>query len=180
MNVAIYCASSNNIDRKFFEAAQRIGQLLAEEGYDIINGAGSDGLMAAVTDASLKHGGKVIGIIPSFMVNNNWHHKGLTEMIETPDMHTRQRMMAEKASAVIALAGGIGTLAELSEVICWKQLGIYSMPVIILNTDGYWTPLLQQLKSAESQGFMSREKSVVWQVADTPEEALEIIRQNVR
>lgn len=180
MNVAFFCASSALAAPKYFEAAHLMGRLMAQNGFTVINGAGSTGLMAAVSDGCLEAGGEVVGIIPSFMVKNNWHHKGLTRIIETKNMHQRQRQMSEMADAVVIMAGGTGTLAELSEVICWKQLGIYSMPIIILNTDGYWDDILRFLERAERENFMRDENAVVWQVAATPEEALRIIYQNLK
>ena len=136
MNVAFYCASSATIAPKYYDAARLMGRLMAQNGYTVINGAGSMGLMAAVSDGCLEAGGEVVGIIPTIMIENDCHHKGLTRIIETEDMHQRQRKMAEMADAAVVMAGGTGTLAELSEVSCWKQLGIYSMPIIIVNTDG--------------------------------------------
>ena len=169
MNVAFYCASSATIAPKYYEAARLMGRLMAQNGYTVINGAGSMGLMAAVSDGCLEAGGEVVGIIPTFMIENDWHHKGLTRIIETEDMHQRHVM-----------AGGTGTLAELSEVICWKQLGIYSMPIIIVNTDGYWDDVLSFLSRAKRENFMRDEKCIVWKVVATPEEALSIINSELK
>lgn len=180
MNVAFYCASSATIAPKYYDAARLMGRLMAQNGYTVINGAGSMGLMAAVSDGCLEAGGEVIGIIPTFMIENDWHHKGLTRIIETEDMHQRQRKMAEMADAAVVMAGGTGTLAELSEVICWKQLGIYSMPIIIVNTDGYWDDVLNFLSRAKRENFMRDERCLVWKVVATPEEALRIINSELK
>ena len=175
MNVAVYCASSAEIGAKYFDTAHRLGEIAAEKGLTIVNGAGSTGLMAAVADATLAHGGKVIGVIPKFMVDNGWQHTGLSELIETDDMHSRQKKMADMTEAAIVLPGGIGTLAEMSEIICWTQLAIYRKPIVILNTDGYWNDLLRYFEKAHRENFMRRDNAIVWDVADTPEEAVDII-----
>ena len=128
-SICIYCASSDQIDKKYFEAARELGRLMGERGMTLVNGAGNMGLMRAGADACMEAGGKAIGIIPTFMIAENWHHTGMTELIETPDMHTRQQKMAELSDAGIVLAGGFGTLAELSELVTWKQLGIHLKPI---------------------------------------------------
>ncbi len=175
MNIAVYCASSTSIHAKYFEAAEQLGRIMAQRGLTVVNGAGSVGLMGAVADATLGNGGSVIGVIPTFMVNNGWHHRELTQLIETPDIRSRQAKMAELSDAAIALPGGVGTLAELSEVIAWKQLGLYDKPIVIVNTDGYWDEMLQYFERASREQFMRKEKAIVWDVASTPEEAIDII-----
>lgn len=131
-----------------FDAAVRLGQLLATRHIRLINGAGNIGLMRSVADAVLQNGGEVTGVIPHFMVEQGWHHTGLTELIEVDSMHERKRLMAEKSDAVIALPGGCGTLEELLEIITWKQLGLYLQPIVILNTNGFFDPLLTMLDKA--------------------------------
>ena len=133
------------------------------------------GLMCAVEDAVLEAGGKAIGIIPTFMMDEGWHHTGLTELIETQTMHERKQMMADLSDGVIALPGGCGTLEELLEIITWKQLGLYLNPIIILNIDGYYDPLLSQLQKSISENFMRAIHGDIWKVATTPEEAIELL-----
>jgi uncharacterized protein (TIGR00730 family) len=108
------------------------------------------------------------------MVENGWHHSQLTKMEVTDNMHERKKRMAELSSAVIALPGGCGTLEELLEIITWRQLGLYSGNIVILNISGYYNPLLEMLDNAISQGFMKKDHSQLWQVATTPEEAVEM------
>lgn len=175
MTIAVYCASNDEIDAKYFKAAERLGQLMAERGITMVNGAGRVGLMGAASNASLSNGGRVIGVIPAFMVEYGWNHPGLSEMIQTPDIQSRQAKMAEISDAAIALPGAVGTLAELSEVITWKQLGIYHKPIVIINTDGYWDELLLYFERASREHFMRRQNAIVWDVASTPEEAIDII-----
>lgn len=173
--VCVYSASSTKINPVYFEAAEKLGQLLAERHIRLINGAGSIGLMRSVADAVLANGGEVTGVIPHFMVEQNWHHTGLTELIEVDSMHVRKQKMADLSDAVIALPGGCGTLEELLEIITWKQLGLYLQPIVILNVNGFFDSLLDMLERAINEDFMRPQHGDIWKVAQTPEEALELI-----
>lgn len=170
--VCVYSASSTKIDSVYFETAHELGTLLAQNGIRVVNGAGNMGLMAAVSDAALAAGGKVTGVIPHFMVEQNWHHTGLSELIEVNTMHERKQTMAALSDAVIALPGGCGTLEELLEVITWKQLGLYLNPIVILNVKGYYDPLLEMFARAAEEHFMGTRHMDIWCVAHTPEEAV--------
>ena len=174
-NVCVYSASSTQIDTIYFQAADTLGRLLAQKGINLINGAGCLGLMSRISDAALATGGTVTGIIPRFMVEQNWHHKGLTHLIETETMHERKRMMADLSDGIIALPGGCGTMEELLEIITWKQLGLYLKPIVILNTNGFYNPLLEMLERAIDQHFMRRQHGSIWQVAQTPDEAIQLL-----
>lgn len=174
-SVCVYSASSTKIDNLYFEAAAKLGKLLAEHRIRLINGAGSLGLMRTVADAVLENGGEVTGVIPKFMVEQGWHHSGLTELIEVGSMHERKQLMADLSDAVIALPGGCGTLEELLEIITWKQLGLYLNPIVILNTNGFFNSLLEQLERAIDESFMRRQHGDIWSVADTPEEAVRLV-----
>lgn len=173
--VCVYSASSTQIDEAYFSAARTLGTLLAEKGISLINGAGKMGLMAAVTDAVMQHGGEAIGVIPRFMVEQGWHHTGMSQLLIVNDMHERKQTMAKLSDAVIALPGGCGTLEELLEVITWKQLGLYLNPIILLNTKGYFTPLLEMMQRAVDDHFMRIQHAAIWRVAQTPEEAVEML-----
>ena len=175
-NVCVYSASSTKIAKVYFDVAEELGRLLAEKKINLINGAGCIGLMAATSDAALAAGGTVTGVIPHFMVEQGWHHTGLTRLIETETMHERKRMMADLSDGVIALPGGCGTLEELLEIITWKQLGLYLKPIIILNTNGYFDALLAQLQHAVDERFMRSQHAEIWRVTYTPAEAIELAR----
>lgn len=175
-SVCVYSASSTKIDAAYFDAARELGLLLAQNHIRLVNGAGKMGLMAAVADAALSNGGEVIGVIPHFMIEQGWHHTGLTELIEVDSMHQRKKKMADLSDAVIALPGGCGTLEELLEVITWKQLGLYLNPIVILNTKGYFNPLLEMLTQAVEENFMRVQHGAIWQVAETPQEAIRLIQ----
>lgn len=176
-SVCVYSASSTKIKEEYFQAARELGHLLARRHMRLVNGAGCLGLMCACADACLEQGGQVTGVIPRFMIEQGWHHTGLTELIITEDMHTRKQTMARLADAAIALPGGCGTLEELLEVITWKQLGLYLKPIVILNTEGYYDPLLQMLEKAVDEHFMRPEHQAIWHVANTPEEALDLLER---
>ena len=173
--VCVYCASSTQLLPVYMEAASELGRLLGERHLRVVNGAGNTGLMCAVSDAALAAGGTVTGVIPHFMVEQNWCHQGLTELIQVEDMHKRKQKMAELSDAVIALPGGCGTLEELIEVITWKQLGLYVNPVVILNIDHYYDPLLAMLQKMVDERFMRPEHAGLWTVAETAEEAVRLI-----
>jgi hypothetical protein len=154
LGVVVYCASSPQIGQNYFEAAERLGQLFAEQGIAVINGAGKQGLMGALNDSTLAHGGTSIGVIPKFMVDAGWCHESLTRTILTDTIHERKSLMAEISNAAIALPGGIGTLEELAEIITWKQLGLYNKPIIIMNINGYYDLLLGFLDKMMTEQFM--------------------------
>ena len=174
-NVCVYSASSTKIAPVYFAVAEKLGYLLASKGINLINGAGSIGLMAATSNAALASGGTVTGVIPRFMVEQGWHHTGLTRLVETETMHERKRLMADMSDGVIALPGGCGTLEELLEIITWKQLGLYLKPIVVLNADGYFNPLLEMLQKAIDENFMRPEHGNIWVVAHTPEEAVQLL-----
>ena len=174
-SVCVYCASSTQIAEKYFHAAQELGTLIAQKGLRLVTGAGKLGLMNTVQDAALAAGGEAIGVIPSFMVREGWHHEGLTQLIETASMHERKQTMADLSDGVIALPGGCGTMEELLEIITWKQLGLYLNPIVILNIDGFYDALLTQLAKAVEENFMRSIHADIWKVATTPEEAVELL-----
>jgi hypothetical protein len=177
-NVCVFCASSANIDTRYLEDARELGRLLAEDGWRCVNGGGAVGLMGAVTDGTLDADGAVTGVIPKFMVDNGWCYDRLEDVIVTADMHQRKQIMSEMADAVIALPGGVGTLEELLETLTWRQLGLVKVPVIILNTLGYYDSLLAMLNHAIGEGFMKPSHGNLWQVAATPAEAIALLTDN--
>ncbi|WP_241159967.1 TIGR00730 family Rossman fold protein [Parabacteroides sp. ZJ-118] len=179
-SVCVYCASSTKIAPIYFNAAEELGRLLGKRKIRVINGAGNIGLMRAVSDAALAAGGTVTGVIPRFMVEQDWYHKGLTELIEVETMHERKQLMANRSDAVIALPGGCGTLEELLEIITWKQLGLYLNPIVILNVNHYYDPLFELLRNAMNENFMRPQHVGLWAVADTPEEAIRLIHTEPR
>lgn len=174
-SVTVFCASSTQIDDCYFDAARQLGKLLAEKQVRIVNGAGSIGLMRAVSDAALEAGGQVTGVIPQFMVEQGWHHPHLSELRVTRTMHERKQLMADLSNGIIALPGGCGTLEELLEAITWKQLGLYVFPIVVLNVNGFFDNLFTLLDRAVDEHFMRPQHKGIWQVASTPEEAVDML-----
>ena len=173
--IVVYGASSADAEKVFVDAAYELGGLIAKAGKRLVSGAGSTGLMAAVENGALDAGGVSIGIIPQFMVDNGWLHEGLTETIVTPTMHERKNRMSQMADAVIALPGGTGTFEELFEIITWKMLGLFVKPIVILNTDNYYDPLLLMLERTSDRHFMNPVFRRLWAVAQTPDEAIRLV-----
>jgi uncharacterized protein (TIGR00730 family) len=176
--ITVYASSSDQIAPIYYSAAADLGKRMASAGITCINGAGIKGLMAEISDAILANGGHVCGIIPRFMVEKGWMHQSVPEIIVTPDIHCRKQLMAQKSDACIALPGGVGTLEELLEIITWKQLGIYSKPVVILNVSGFYNDLIAMLNKAIRENFVFYDSSKMWQVAYSAEEALNLILNN--
>ena len=173
--ICIYCASSSQINPLYFETTTGLGKVLAQAGLSVVFGGGSNGLMGHLADTILESKGKITGIIPQFMCDENWHHQNLSELIVVETMHERKALMAEMADAIIALPGGCGTLEELLEAITWKQLGIISVPIIILNINGYYNPMIEMLHNAVEEKFMREVHKNMWVVVNSPEEVLSAI-----
>lgn len=170
--ICVYGASCDNIDPTYKAAAFETGRLIAAAGRPLVSGGGRGGLMAAAIEGAVSAGGECIGILPQFMIEKGWQHERLTRMVSTPDMHARKHTMARMSAGVIAMPGGVGTLDELMEIITWRQLGLYEGNVVILNTDGYYDPLLAMLGRISERGFMRESSCELWQVALTPQEAV--------
>lgn len=152
--VCVYCGSGPGTDPRFVEAAIALGKAMAESGIRLVYGGGSIGLMGAVAGSVLDHGGMVTGIIPGFLTARENALKRVQELIVTPDMHERKRLMFEHSDAFVALPGGIGTLEELVEQLTWQQLGRHSKPVLLANIEGFWEPLLALLAHMRATQFI--------------------------
>ena len=174
-NICVYCASSTQIESSYFEGAHHLGKIMAENGLRLIYGGGSSGLMGKLADSILEHKGQVVGVIPQFMCDENWNHTSLTELITVDTMHERKEKMAQLADAAVALPGGCGTMEELLEVITWKQLGIFTKPIIIVNLNGFYDPLVEMLHRAVEQNFMRDIHRDIWIVVDKVEQVIPAI-----
>jgi uncharacterized protein (TIGR00730 family) len=152
--VCVYCGSGPGTNPHFEQAAIELGKVFAENDIRLVYGGGSIGLMGAVAKSTLDHGGKVTGIIPDFLRARENALTRVQEMIVTPDMHERKRLMFERSDAFVALPGGIGTLEELVEQLTWQQLGRHSKPVLLANIDNFWEPLLALLAHMRSTAFI--------------------------
>jgi hypothetical protein len=152
--VCVYCGSGPGNNPRFIEAAAAFGRILAENGIRLVYGGGSTGLMGAVANGVLDNGGSVTGIIPEFLNTRERMLTRVQELIVTPDMHERKRLMFERSDAFVALPGGVGTLEELVEQLTWQQLGRHSKPVLLANVDGFWEPLLVLLTHMRETQFI--------------------------
>jgi uncharacterized protein (TIGR00730 family) len=179
-SVCVYCASGPGKNPAFVEAARSFGRVLAENGIRLVYGGGSVGLMGALADAVLDHGGAVTGVIPEFLVNREHMLARAQERIITRDMHERKRIMFERADAFVALPGGVGTLEELVEQLTWAQLGRHKKPILILNVEGFWDPLCALLDQMEKLEFIRTGMSVKLLVADRVENILPTLFEAAR
>jgi hypothetical protein len=171
-NVAVFCSSSNGTHPAYKAAAEELGRALAARSIALIYGGAKVGLMFAIAEAALAAGGKVIGVIPEVLVDLEVAHQGLTELHVTSTMHTRKALIGEKADAFLALPGGFGTFEELFEVLAWHTLKIHAKPVILLNVNGFYDPLLTFLDHCVTEGMIKTENREVLLVANTVDEAL--------
>ena len=156
-SVCVFCGSSPGVDPGFVAAAEEVGRLLATQGRRLVYGGGRLGLMGAVADAALAHGGEVIGVIPGALVEKEVAHTGLTELRVVASMHDRKAAMADLADGFLALPGGIGTLEEFFEIWTWGQLGLHHKPFGLLNVAGFFDPLLAFLDQLTEQRFVRAE-----------------------
>jgi uncharacterized protein (TIGR00730 family) len=147
-----------------------LGEVLADSSVTVVYGGGAVGSMGALADGALSRGGRVIGILPRFMAELEWGHKGLSDLKLVEDLRTRKHMMLSMSQAAIALPGGSGTLEELLEAITLKRLGLYLNPIVLVNTRNFYTPLVALLQRAVDEHFMDERHLLMWQVVGTPEE----------
>jgi uncharacterized protein (TIGR00730 family) len=169
-SVCVYCASSRSAPPVYREAAFRLGEVLAGAGFTVVYGGSMLGSMGALADGVLARGGRIVGVIPRFMAELEWAHDRLSELHLVDDMRTRKHEMLSRSQAVVALPGGSGTLEELLEVISLKRLGVYLAPIVLVNTRGFFEPLLTLLARAVEERFMDRRHLAMWQVVAEPEE----------
>ena len=175
--VCVYCASSRTSHPEYREAAFRLGVVLASSGLEVVYGGGARGSMGALADGALSKGGRVLGILPRFMADLEWGHSGLSELELVEDMRIRKHLMLTRSQAAIALPGGSGTLEELLEAITLKRLGLYLNPILLVNTRGFFNPLLDLLGHAIEENFMDERHAQMWEVVDQPEEVPEALNR---
>lgn len=176
MKICVYCASSDKVADRYFDAAERLGQQIAQERSILVYGGGSKGLMGCIADAVLAGGGYVRGVLPRFMDEVEWGHTGISEMVLVEDMHERKRLLVDGVDAVVALPGGCGTLEELAEIITLKRLGKFTKPIIILNLDGFYDPLQQMLERMVEERFMRPEHQRMYTFVDRVEDIIPAIK----
>ena len=154
LTICVYCGSGSGRDPRYIEAAEQLGHAIAKAGHRLVYGGGNNGLMGTVARAVKAGGGHVTGIIPHFLVSKEKLMSGADDVILVDDMHQRKMKMFEKADAFVALPGGIGTLEELVEQMTWSQLGRHNKPIVMLDTAGFWRPLMDLLAHMRMEGFI--------------------------
>ena len=174
-NICVYCGSSAGADPAFVTAATDLGRMIGEAGLGLVYGGGDNGLMGILARATLASGGRVSGIIPEFLKQRENTLAEAQDLVVVPDMHTRKRMMFERADAFVALPGGIGTLEELVEQLTWVQLGRHTKPVVIADIGGFWRPLLSLFAHMRNSGFIRQEFELRYLVAEKIEDVLPMI-----
>lgn len=152
--VCVFCGSRPGVGEVYVDAAVQLGRLLASRGIELVYGGGNVGLMGILADAVMEAGGRVIGVMPDFLVRKEIAHQGITSLEIVTTMHERKQRMAELSDGFVALPGGFGTLDELCEVLTWAQLGIHAKPCALLNVDGFFDPFVDFLAHAARQGFI--------------------------
>lgn len=174
-SVCVYCGSRNGVRPAYRALALQLGTAIGQRGWQLVYGGGRAGLMGAVADATLATGGTVVGVIPDSLMTLEVGHAGLTELHVVHTMHQRKQMMAERSHAFIAMPGGIGTFEELFEVWTWRHLNYHDRPLGLLDTEGYWAPMLQFLRHAVAEGFMGDDQMAMLHSDDQVERLLDTL-----
>jgi uncharacterized protein (TIGR00730 family) len=173
ISVCVYCGSRLGNKPGYQALAQALGTAIGKRGWQLVYGGGRAGLMGTVADATLKAGGRVVGVIPESLMKLEVGHAGLTELHVVDSMHSRKQLMAERSDAFIAMPGGIGTFEELFEVWTWRHLGYHDRPLGLLDTEGYWLPMMAFLQHSVAEGFMGADQMAMLRVDDDVERLLD-------
>lgn len=172
MNICVFCGSASGNDPVYAEAAKALAVLICKTNSTLVYGGGNIGLMGILADEVMQGGGKVIGVIPDFLMKKEVGHTGISQLEVVASMHERKRRMADLSDAFVALPGGWGTLDELAEILTWKQLGLVNASIGLLNTYGYFNSLIHQMQTMEKAGFLHSKSLEQLNVAETPGELL--------
>ena len=172
-SVCVYCGSRLGSKPGYQALAQALGEAIGRRGWQLVYGGGRAGLMGTVADATLTAGGRVVGVIPESLMKLEVGHAGLHELHVVPSMHARKHRMAERSDAFIAMPGGIGTFEELFEVWTWRHLGYHDRPLGLLDSDGYWLPMLAFLRHSVQEGFMGDDQLAMLRIDDNADRLLD-------
>lgn len=175
-SVCVFCGSKTGADPVWRAQAQRLGAILAGAGIRMVYGGGRIGLMGVVADAVLKGGGRVVGVIPDFLMKLEVGHAAVSELEVVDSMHARKRRMFELSDGFVILPGGLGTLDEAFEIITWKQLRQHAKPIVVMNTAGYWTPFSRLIDAIIEGGFAHPKIRDLFVIVDGADEVLPALR----
>ena len=179
LSICVFCGSRSGIRTAYEDAATELGQGLADRKWRLVYGAGDVGIMGRVAQAVKKNEAEVLGVIPTHLIKREAAKTDLNNLIVTENMHERKKVMFMNSDAIILLPGGAGSLDELFEVLTWAQIGLHTKPIVLVNTAQYWTPLTALVDHLISQGFAETTLRSLFEVVDTPEEALRIIHRRL-
>lgn len=168
-SVCVFCGSRPGRNPAYAKDARTFGQAIAKHGWRLVYGAGDVGLMGEVARAAQEAGAATMGVIPTLLMNREVGKRDLTQLVITEDMHERKKVMFMNSDAIVVLPGGAGTLDEFYEVLTWRQIGLHKKPIFLLNTDGYWAPLMQLMKHVVDQGFAEADSLSFATTCDTPD-----------
>lgn len=174
--IALYCGSRSGNRPIYQEKAIALAQHLAEHDFGLVYGGASIGLMGQVADTMIEHGGEAVGVIPEFMLDYEIAHNTLTELHIVKSMHERKALMAERASAFVALPGGLGTFEEILEVATWGQLNQHQKPMMLYNVNGFYNALIAQLDHAVAEGFLPPQHRAKLIVCESEEQIFNVLR----
>jgi uncharacterized protein (TIGR00730 family) len=177
--LCVYCGASEKVDPKYYEAAENLGKMIAENDFNMVYGGGRLGLMGRVSNAVVANGGVVVGVTTEQLDEREGVQEGLHEIHVVDTMHTRKLKMSQRADAFIIMPGGFGTLDEFFEILTWKQLGLHSKPIIIANLDGYWDPLLNLFEHVIEENFAKKEHLQYVEIATSLEDIIKIAKKNL-
>lgn len=176
--VCVYCASSDKVDDSYKKATADLARALVKNNTTVVYGGGARGLMGVLADTVLEEKGRIIGIMPHFMKEVEFHHKDVNEFIFTADMHERKKQFMVGVDALVTLPGGCGTFEELMEAITLKRLGIFTKPIVILNYNGYYDQLLGMLDHSIKEGFLGEIHRDIWTTFEDPNKVIEAIQNS--
>ena len=175
-SVAVFCGSSPGDRPTFLKTAEQLGKSLASANITLVYGGGKTGLMGAVANGALSLDGDVIGVMPNFLKKKEVDHPNLTKLVLVKNMHARKKTMFDLSDGFIILPGGLGTLDEALEIISWRQLGVHKKPILIINNDNYWQPLIELIKSTIQHEFSAPQTNNIFEVVNRADEVVEILK----
>ena len=165
-SAAVFCGASNNVSETHLEAGKQLGEEFAKHGIRLIYGGGGCGVMGAIANAVMDNNGKVTGVFPETLKDMEQANNNISESIFVDTMHERKELMYKRSNAIIILPGGFGTMDEMFEIICWKQLKLHNKPIIIFNNNGYWNHLIALMDNMIAKGFAKKEVHGFYEVVD--------------
>jgi uncharacterized protein (TIGR00730 family) len=174
--ITVYCSSSSRIDQAYFDMTKKLAEEFVKHDITGVFGGGAVGLMGHLADNMIKNGGHIIGIMPHFMKEAELQHPDVTEFIFTETMRERKKLLIEDADALVTLPGGCGTFEELFEALTLKRLGRFTKPIIIVNTNDYYAPMIEMLNRSIEQQFMGTIHGNMWTVVNHAEEVIDAIK----